>query len=285
MEHDRRQGIGSSEAAAILGWSKFQSPLEVYQYKTADEPQGFHDAVPNSPMYWGQQLEGVILGEYEKMTGYAVGSRQERFKIGHGLFWATVDGLAFDPASKETIAAVNAKCARNDTDWGDPEAGEVPLYYTAQAIVEMACAGTPAWHCPVLFAGQRLEIYKVRRDLDAERDILAALTEWWERHVVARVPPEPVTAKDLTIAYPENITGKVVEAKIDEIEWINKIRKCNADIAVLTAEKEGYEIALKKYMKDAEALAHEGNILATWKSFTRKGYMVQEKQIRQFRIK
>jgi len=284
MEHDRRQGIGSSEAAAILGWSKFQSPLEVYQHKTADEPQGFHDAVPNSPMYWGQQLEDVILAEYAKREAATIVARQERF--GRGLFWATVDGInASHMGDKVGVAVVNAKCARSDTDWGDPEAGEVPLYYTAQAILEMHCTDLPEWHCPVLFAGQRLEIYKVRRDLDAERDILAALTEWWDRHVVARVPPEPVTAKDLTIAYPENITGKVVEANIDEIEWINKIRKCNADIAVLTAEKEGYEIALKKYMKDAEALAHEGNILATWKSFTRKGYMVQEKQIRQFRIK
>lgn len=282
-EHDRRQGIGSSEAAAILGWSKFQSPLEVYQHKVAEEPQGFHDAVPNSPMYWGQKLEDAILAEYELREGTTVISRQKRF--GRGLFWATVDGInASHMGEKIGVAVVNAKCSRSDSDWGDPEAGEVPLYYVGQGIIEMHCTDLPEWHCPVLFAGQRLEIYKVKRDLDAERDLLQALTDWWERHVVARVPPEPITEKDLAIAYPRNM-GTLVEASLDEIEQINKLRDVKAQISTLDVQKEALEIALKRKIGEADALVHEGNILATWKISTRKGYTVQEKTFRQFRVK
>ena len=282
IEHDRRQGIGASEAAAILGWSKFQTSLEVYQHKTAEEPQGFHDALDNSPMYWGHRLERIILEEYAKREGAATMDHQKRFEA--GLFWATVDAIAVPVGGEEFAAVVNAKTSRSDAGWGDVESGEVPLYYLAQAVIEMYCTKMQEWHCPVLFAGSRLEIYKVKRDQNLEQTMLKELEAWWQRHVVARVPPDPITAKDLTIAYPQNM-GTIVKATIDEIEQINKLKALRAEIAVLEAQEEAFQIALKKKIGEADGLIYEGNVLATWKMQTRKAYTVPDKSYRVFRLK
>src|SRR5262245_42032680 len=60
----RRSGLGSSDAAAILGASPFASPLDVYLAKL-----GLAESEQTEAMRFGQLLEPIVIAEYERETG------------------------------------------------------------------------------------------------------------------------------------------------------------------------------------------------------------------------
>jgi hypothetical protein len=63
---ERRKGIGASEAAAVLGLSRYKSPLDVYLDKTGEiGPQD-----DSERMYWGRKLEGRVTEMKEITSRY-----------------------------------------------------------------------------------------------------------------------------------------------------------------------------------------------------------------------
>jgi len=53
----RRQGIGASDAAVILGLTKWKSPMGLYAEKTGLVPMGQEET---DLLEWGNRLEPVI---------------------------------------------------------------------------------------------------------------------------------------------------------------------------------------------------------------------------------
>ena len=70
----RKQGIGASDAAAAVGISPYQSPLELWMIKTGrdgDMPKPDPDD-DSSPMYWGNILEPIVAQHYTRRSGNKV---------------------------------------------------------------------------------------------------------------------------------------------------------------------------------------------------------------------
>ena len=70
----RKQGIGASDAAAAVGISPYQSPLELWMIKTGRDgllPAPDPDDI-QSPLYWGTLLEPKVAEAYAKITGNKV---------------------------------------------------------------------------------------------------------------------------------------------------------------------------------------------------------------------
>jgi len=66
----RKQGIGSSDAAAAVGLNPYKSQLELWMEKTGRDA-GLPKADPQdeeSPMYWGNVLEPIVAWHYSKRT-------------------------------------------------------------------------------------------------------------------------------------------------------------------------------------------------------------------------
>ncbi len=75
LSHDswlnvRKQGIGSSDAAAAVGLNPYQSMLELWMIKTGRDSQMPKPDVEDesSPMYWGKILEPIVAQHYSKHT-------------------------------------------------------------------------------------------------------------------------------------------------------------------------------------------------------------------------
>ncbi|WP_197477384.1 YqaJ viral recombinase family protein, partial [Alcanivorax sp. HI0044] len=67
----RKQGIGASDAAAAVGISPYQSPLELWMIKTGRDglfPAPDPDDI-QSPLSWGTLLEPQVAEAYAKITG------------------------------------------------------------------------------------------------------------------------------------------------------------------------------------------------------------------------
>jgi putative phage-type endonuclease len=184
----RRQGIGASEAAAVLGLSPWRTPVDVYWSKVLDpEP-----APPTEAMSRGIALEPYIL---------------DRLAEDMGLPLRRDVGTIVDPVSTVLMAtpddivpgqamAVEAKTASLMDGWGEQGTDEIPMHYLVQTHHQMAVLNRAGYEVrrvlvPVLFFTMRPEyrLYAVDRNEAVEQAIVGDLLGWWQRHVIARVPP------------------------------------------------------------------------------------------------
>lgn len=70
----RKNGIGSSDAAAAVGLNPYKSQLQLWMEKTGKD-ENLPVVDPNdeeSPMYWGTILEPIVAAHYTKRTGNRV---------------------------------------------------------------------------------------------------------------------------------------------------------------------------------------------------------------------
>ena len=127
--NNRRQGIGGSDIAAIIGVSKFKTALEVYLSKTTDQPeqQGEH-------LYWGHALENPIIDRFVRDTGANVIRQPEmRRHPQHEWAIANADALIVDGAGNpQAILEIKTSSAFKSREWGADDTDEVPIEYIAQ---------------------------------------------------------------------------------------------------------------------------------------------------------
>ena len=66
----RKAGIGGSDAAAVIGLSRWKSPFQVWLEKTGQtEPD---DLSNNEYVYWGTVLEQAVADRFCELTGKKV---------------------------------------------------------------------------------------------------------------------------------------------------------------------------------------------------------------------
>lgn len=159
----------ASKVAAVLGVSKWESPLSLWLKMHGDvEPEPMTDIQAR-----GHYLEPAVLNwwldrhpemEWDPASGSTLFSDR--------LPWAAAkpDGIATDGWVTE---AVEAKTAANDDEWGKPGTDEIPLDYTAQCMWSCHIGGFDRIFVPVLT--ERLEF----REYVVEYD--AAMAEHIER--------------------------------------------------------------------------------------------------------
>jgi putative phage-type endonuclease len=182
---DRRRGIGGSDAPAILGVSKWRTPLDIYLEKRGEgEPQ------PESPaMRWGTALEPVVRQAYADLTGETV--RVPGLLVHPERLWmlAHVDGLT------ESGRLVEIKTARMADGWGEPGTDEIPDAYLIQVQHYLSVTAISVADVAVLIGGSDFRVYEVPADADLQGVIVAAEVDFWDRVQTGR-PPDPVSLAD-----------------------------------------------------------------------------------------
>lgn len=271
----RRQGIGASDVAGILGISPWSSPWKVWADKLGLLP----DEDPTDAMEAGRWLELAIAPWFADRTGLTVGAHQLRLESRE---WptarATLDGLVFDgegwhsvtpdtPAVEVALGGLEVKHEAFGRKW---EA--IPDHYQAQAQWQMYVAGLDRVWFAVL-RGRRLDVHELARDSIDIDYMVGRVREWWERHVVTGTPPpvdaSPATRDALVAAYPQQDPGATVPIDRDLFErW--KAAKAASKAADDESLRLGNEV--RAALGDAEAGSIDGQIVVTWKAETRTSF-------------
>lgn len=210
----RRNGIGGSDAAAILGMNPWKSPMDVWLEKTGEFTR---DEEENEQMYWGTVLEAVVAEEFTRRTGVKTRRRNAILRSRkHPFMIANVDRLVVgEPAGLEC----KTTGLYNVDDW---RIG-IPEYYFPQVQHYMAVTGYPVWYVAVLIGGQEFKYYKVPRDDGFIRELVAAESDFWRR-VTEKVPPPidgtKASTELLTRLYPEAEEGAEIELPLDALALI-----------------------------------------------------------------
>jgi len=278
----RRTGLGGSDIGAILGLSPYRTPVDVWAEKTGRSP-GQDETLQ---MRFGTYAEEFVAREYSARTGQAVQRFTTMLRHPSAPVLGNVDRLVIPAGAKIAshkqeirtdrgleCKTANAFAAFNADDWGDEGTDQIPPSYLIQCSTYMALTGCTFWDLAVLFGNQEVRVYNLKRDAELEGEIIARATEWWDRYVVADVPPEPTCDSDIKRLYPSD-NGTTVEATPESLALIARAIELKAQIAALEAELEGDKKAgtigvlgsLKAYMGEAQRLVMGADDLITWKT-------------------
>lgn len=265
---ERRKGIGSSDAPAILGLSPYASPLSVY----TDKLGLGEERVESEAMRWGRRLEPLVIEAFAAEVDRGC-------EPNHALLrstarpWqlATLDAVQVKRDAPRLVGLLEVKTSgygREDWDEG------LPLYVNAQVQHQFSVTGYEWGSVAVLVGGQKLLWVDVERDDRFINDLLLpAEEEFWSR-VQEKIPPPPdgtmPSGEALKLLYPTHAPGKVVTLPGEFIDLDGERLRLQADMKEAKAKLDAIDQQLKAAIGDAEAGIVPGGITYTYKLQHRK---------------
>lgn len=255
----RRQGIGASDVAGILGLSPWATPLSIFEQK-----MGVPNEIDESLAWFGHALEPVV-------ADWVAAKHPEVGPIGAGysarsLQWPWLTAAPDRVVERDDLIVpveLKTSSAFSLATW---EAG-IPLYYAAQVQAQMAVLGAPHGWLAVLHGGNHPELHgPIERDEEFIQDELVPRTRaFWEDHVLVQVPPEPMTTGEAVRIWPGDPDLDAVEADDLLLEQWKALIDARRYEKTYGADAARLALEIQKALGDATELRFGDQVLATWK--------------------
>ena len=248
MEHEkwleeRRKGIGGSDAAKVLGYSRWGGPFSVYQ----DKVNGIRDDVSDlEAVHFGTVLEEVVAREFAERAGLKV-HRLNRIVTSpeHPFMLANID-------RKISGQNVGLECktanARKAEEWKDDE---LPTEYYVQMQHYCAVMGWEGCWVACLIGGQRFVYKFVPRNDEFIAGMVAGEREFWEGHVIPRIPPAP-GAFD-TVSVPQT-AEEMLTPTDEDMDIARELAELKNILDTVEARKDALENQLKARIGSAAGI-------------------------------
>lgn len=199
-ESGAMQRIGGSDIPKLLGLSNYGGPLEVYQriVEGAEAPW-------NALMERGAAMEPVLRAHGQRMLGLELEDLATDYVESPEFEFARaqVDDLARWRGQPVVIEYKSQNQFRRGWLHG-PDGDVVPPDYEAQVTWQLMCSDRELALFVVGFGQDRedggfdlhnIQHYEIQRDREFEAYCLFVAREFWEKHVLRRVPPDPLPRK------------------------------------------------------------------------------------------
>lgn len=181
----RKDGVGGSDVAAVMGISPWKSPLEVWLEKTgrAEPP----DLSGKESVEWGTRLEPLIADKFAEAHPELTVLRKNCTMVSRARPWAlaNIDRELRGPEGRGVLEVKTAGLRSADSWVFGP-----PGHYLAQVQHYLSVTGWGYAWVAVLIGGQEYREYRIERD---EADIGAideAVDGFWNGFVVPGVMPK-----------------------------------------------------------------------------------------------
>ncbi len=243
----RKAGVGGSDVAAILGLSKWKTPLEVYLEKVGelessnDKEYGeIEDKV--DAIHFGNVLEDVVADEFSRRNDMKVVRKNDMIHHKqHDFMLANIDRNIL-----KVDAGLECKTAGAFmvTDWGPSGTDEFPEYYLTQCVHYMNVTESSGWYLAVLIGGNQYRQYYVEQDAELSEMVVKGVQDFWQR-VVDRAPPDydftHRSTRDLIDRLYPGTNNKTIHLPENLVHW-QKVReeaaaRIKEDTAVVNACK------------------------------------------------
>jgi len=258
----RKQGLGGSDVAAILGLSKWATPLDIYIDKISEEVE---EQELTNFQEWGNRLEPLIIEKFTDATGLKCSITNKTFKHPkHQFMLANVDALIPEENAILECKTVNSFGAQ---EWGIEGTDQIPDYYLTQCIHYAEVLDAAKVYIAVLIGGNDFRIYQYERNHELGNLIIEKEKTFWEQHIKKEVPPSPSTHNDIKNLWNKATEGKSIKGNSEVQSLIEKLTQLQIQRKILDKEIEEIKHTLSSFMKDAEQLLdHQDQIRVTWKN-------------------
>lgn len=180
----RREGVGGSDAAAVMGESAWSSPLRVYADKRGVAPE----KAVTEPMRQGTAFEQVVARRFSEETGLKTRRCLRMFR--HPEYPFMLANIDRQVLGQGGFTGLECKTTGlfNPADFAG---GEIPREYYWQCMHYMAVTGAKKWHLAVLVLSKAFHRFIIDRDEKAIERLIARERAFWHENVLAGIPPGP----------------------------------------------------------------------------------------------
>lgn len=262
----RKDGIGASEVATIVGLNPWETPYQLWRRKIGIDP-----AKPmNAAMNTGHILEDGVAQFWAQATGREIiaASKDDFMFIDKDrpylrvspdrTFW--IEGATRNDDNKGIL---ECKTTRMKVD---PD--NLPKYWFCQVQMNLGVAGYSQGSLAWLSAGQGFDFGYM--DLKFVPDFYGWLTEsvsrFWIDNIIGGQEPSAVNVSDVILKYSRHTGGKIIECSDEVFTAYQDLKEVKKELDALKERKETLEATLKMAFGDAEALSYGGDTIATWKA-------------------
>lgn len=254
-EQERRNSVGASEVAAVMGLSAYgNTPLDVYKHK-----QGIDRHFDPLLSFIGHESEHIIHKWVEQFSGLDV-------ELKPGFMARSVEHpylhASFDRVTERPFTTLQFKTAHfyAGHHWGEG----IPTDIRVQVQAEMAVAGTSRAAVVVWIGGREFRLFwEPRDDRFIDGHMLPALQQFWDGNVRAQVAPMPSTIAEMNEVPVE--PGKAVEADPTVLEAIERRALLLSDIKAQKEEVDALQVAIGQWLGDADTITHGGRNVLTYR--------------------
>lgn len=258
----RKNGIGASDTAFIMGFSDYKTPYQLYRDKL--ELDGDVAQEETELQYWGNRLEHIIIEEYAKRHDCKVVASPDTFYDPDSPhMFANLDGW---------IESENAVLEVKNVDkfqrhlWGTEGTDTIPMAYLVQVAHQCIVTNADYGIIACLIGGNEYREYRYERDTELEKMICDAVDTFWFENVCKRIEPASITIDDSRLKYGDVNPDTIIIANDDILLPIQTIN----DAKLIKKEQDKIEEQAKmkvfEYMQNNETLVDQtGKTLITLK--------------------
>lgn len=243
LKMERSNFIGGSDIAAVMGLSRYSTPLKIWAEKTGQiEPDDLSD---KEYVQLGSELEDFIAKKFERKTGMKVRRAPQRYIHKQYPFMACqVDRLI--EGTDMLLECKNAS-AWKEKEWKDEE---IPLEYILQVSWQLMITGRKKGYIAVLIGGNKFKFKEIQADQELFDKMTGVAIKFWQ--MVQDKTPPAATGDDnevLLALYPKS--DEQIQSFEEMNDCIATLQQTKANIKELDLQKDALEAKLKDVIKDS----------------------------------
>jgi len=297
-------GISASRGAAILGLSKWSTPVEVWLKIMEEREPGFCEAngyekpehETNMVLEMGLAFEDAVCTLAAKKVEYGAEIwKREKFSQHTVLEYVTChqDGEYINCETHGTLHEGKTTSIFYYRDnFGEPGTDRIPQEYAVQVQHQMLCTGIDECILSVLVFPFRQDTieeipadplkwaaildemgyfhqYHIQADPELQNKMLEKYRKFWERHVLTGKPPRARTYRDIRrlVKAPQ---GTIVATKQLE-RWSSEYKDIGEEIALANKRKAELKTNILEFMRTRADVPIDDESVERWILRDRKG--------------
>lgn len=266
----RKNGIGGSDVASIMGLNKYSSPLNVWLVKTGREESP--DLSDNQAVEWGNRLEDVVAEKFAEEHPELQVRRRNATMVSLERPWAfaNIDRWVTDGHGNVGILEVKTVGMRRAADWDNG----VPLYYLTQVMHYMSVTGYQYAWVAVLIGGQEFREYYIERDEADIKAINDAVDTFWRDFVETDTAPALIgndPEANALLSQHSDPSQEFISMLDEDVSMLDELQEIKDQMDDLKHRKTLIENQIKDLIGDNKGIETETKRI-TWVRSTRSSF-------------
>jgi putative phage-type endonuclease len=264
---ERKNYVGGSDVAAILGESSYTTPLQLYLRK-----QNLIESEVDNPVAdFGNVFEPIMAEYFEDITGLKTRRVNKPFiHEKHDFLRGNIDRQILNGKGVNGTGVCELKTTTSHRLRSLD--GQYPIEWEYQIQWYLGLTG---YSYGYLFIYERdtCQFYEpilVKKDSELIEEMQNRVIDWWQTHMIGGKRPDPINEEDLLILYPDSSDGKVVEASKGAQKIYQQLKQVREKKSELKEQETELKNLLKEELGEAERLVYGGRTLVSWKSYSRQ---------------
>ncbi len=288
----RSKFIGGSDVAAIMGLSKWATPLSLWEKKTGrivEEIDAAKEKIFARGKRWEQTAFEMLIDELEA-RGHKIelvaGNR--RYQDAEYDFLACEIDREIRLDGQPEIVNVEIKTVHvfAASEWGNlgdegELTDEIPIYYATQAMHGLGVTQRKKCIVGALFGADNIVPYIIERDDETIAAMREKCVDFWVFNVLGDKAPDPINMEDISRLFAK-YNGRPAEIDEDAAIAFGNLLSIRSRISTLNAEKETQEFLIADAIRrawnllpstepiDNAEIRYNGAVIGTWKKQSRE---------------